>query len=80
MPVLVLQLKMEMTMSKGQISIKTPNPKCLLFLKIDQLMYLAAGFYLSEAPDPLPPPHWYTTYEYMYPCTYSHREGGREVD
>jgi hypothetical protein len=40
--------------SMDQISIKTPNPKCRLFLKIDQKRYLAAGFYL--APDPLPPP------------------------
>jgi hypothetical protein len=35
-----------------QISIKTPNPKCRLFLKIEQLRYLAAGVYLSEAPFP----------------------------
>ncbi len=40
-----------------QISIKTPNPKCRLFLKIDQLGYLAAGVYLSEVPDPPPPLH-----------------------
>ncbi len=33
-----------------QISLKTPNPKCRLFLKIDQERYLAAGVYLSEAP------------------------------
>jgi hypothetical protein len=26
-----------------QISIKTPNPKCRLFLKIDQQRYLAVG-------------------------------------
>jgi hypothetical protein len=37
-----------------QISIKTPNSKCRLFLKIDQSRYLAAGFYLPEATDPLP--------------------------
>ncbi len=37
-------------------------------------MYLAAGVYLSVAPDP-PPRH--TLYENKtYPCTYSHREGG----
>jgi hypothetical protein len=59
-----------------QISKKTSNPKCLLFLKIDQLWYLAAGVYLSEDPYPLPPSR-YALYEYMYPCTYSHREGGR---
>ncbi len=33
-----------------QISIKTPNPKCRLFLKTLQSRYLAAGVYLSEAP------------------------------
>jgi hypothetical protein len=37
-----------------QISLKTPNPKCRLFLKIHQERYLAAGVYLSEAPDPPP--------------------------
>jgi hypothetical protein len=64
-----------------QISIKTPNPKCRLFLKIDQERYLAAGVYLSEALAPISsPPPCYTLYEYMYPCTYSHREGGRGVD
>jgi hypothetical protein len=40
--------------SMDQISKKTPNPKCRLFLKID--LYLAAGVYLSEAPIPPPPP------------------------
>ncbi len=35
-----------------QISIKTPNPKCRLFLKFYQLRYLAAGVNLSEAPSP----------------------------
>jgi hypothetical protein len=35
--------------------------------------------YMSEAPDP-PPPPCYTVYKYMYPCTYSHREGGRGAD
>jgi hypothetical protein len=34
-----------------QISIKTPNLKCRLFLN----RYLAAGVYLSEAPIPFPP-------------------------
>jgi hypothetical protein len=37
---------------------------------------MAAGVYVSEAPIPLTPPPRYTLYEYMYPCTYSHREGG----
>jgi hypothetical protein len=59
-----------------QIPIKTPNPKCRLFLKIDhyQQRYLAAGVYLSEAPDSLPPTvtHCMNTYR----CTYSHREVG----
>jgi hypothetical protein len=36
--------------SMDQITIKTPNPKCRLFLKIDLLRDLAAGVYLSEAP------------------------------
>jgi hypothetical protein len=36
-----------------QICIKTPNPKCRLFLKMYQQRYLAAGVYLSEAPSPL---------------------------
>ncbi len=37
-------------------------------------MYLAAGGYLSEAPDP---PPFYTLYELnTYPCTYLHMEGG----
>jgi hypothetical protein len=35
-----------------QISVKTPNPKCQLFLKIYQWRYLAAGVHLSEAPAP----------------------------
>jgi hypothetical protein len=37
-----------------QISIKTPNPKCRLFLKIDKYRYLVAGVCLSEASDPFP--------------------------
>ncbi len=44
-----------MVQGMDQISTKSPNTKCRLFLKIDQLRYLAAGVYLSEAPDPLPP-------------------------
>ncbi len=35
-----------------QITIKTPNPKGRLFLKIDLERDLAAGVYLSEAPSP----------------------------
>jgi hypothetical protein len=63
-----------MVVTMDQISKETPNPKCQLFLKIDQKRYLAEGVYLSEAHDPLPP--CYTLNEYMYPCTYSHKEGG----
>jgi hypothetical protein len=33
-----------------QITIKTPNPKCRLFLK--KVLDLAAGVYLCEAPSP----------------------------
>jgi hypothetical protein len=33
-----------------QMTIKTPNPKFRLFLKIDLERDLAAGVYLSEAP------------------------------
>ncbi len=35
-----------------QITKKTPNPKCRLFLKILPAKDLAAGVYLSEAPFP----------------------------
>ncbi len=57
-----------------QISLKTPNPKCRLFLTIDQKRYLAAGVNMSEVPYPLRCN--IVLYEYMYPCTYSHREVG----
>jgi hypothetical protein len=59
-----------------QISIKTPNPKCRIFFKIDQQSYLAAGFHLSEARDHLPSPPPVTHCMNTYPCTYSHRGGG----
>jgi hypothetical protein len=36
--------------SMDRIALKTPNPKCRLFLKIEG--YLAACVYLSEAPSP----------------------------
>jgi hypothetical protein len=64
--------------SMDQISIKTPNPKCRLFLKIYQERYLAAGVYLSEAPDPLPPTPSYTLYEYipLYIFTQGRGRGG----
>jgi hypothetical protein len=46
------------------------------FLKIDQQRYLAAGVYLSKAPNPLPPvTHRMNTYN----CSYSHREGGEGI-
>jgi hypothetical protein len=48
----------------GQISKKTSNTKCRLFLKVEQLGYLAAGVYLSE--DPYPPPSRYTLYALYY--------------
>jgi hypothetical protein len=38
--------------SQGPNIYKDTKPKCRLFLKIDQLRYLAAGVYLSEAPSP----------------------------
>ncbi len=41
-----------------------PNPKCRLFLQIDQQTYLAAGDYLSEAPIPSSHPR-YTLYKYV---------------
>ena len=62
-----------------QISLKTPNPKCRLFLKIDQERYLAAGVYLSEAPDPLPPP-CYSLYEYIPLYLFKQGKGGRWVN
>ncbi len=56
------------------ITIKTPNPK---FLRIDQERYLAAGVYLSEAPDPLPPPPpRYTLYEYILLYLFTQGRGG----
>jgi hypothetical protein len=57
-----------------QISVKMPNTKCRLFLNIYQQRYLAAGVYLSEAPNHLPPPVTHCMNTYL--CTYSHMEGG----
>jgi hypothetical protein len=54
--------------SVDQVSIKTPHPNCRLFLKIDQLRYLAAGVYLSEAPDLLFPRD--TLYDYTHTPLY----------
>jgi hypothetical protein len=56
--------------------IKTPNPKCRLFLKIYQYRYLAAGEYLSDAPSPYKAP--YSPPHTLYTCvqyTYSYRDG-----
>jgi hypothetical protein len=39
-------------------------------------MYLAAGAYLSEAPDPLPPPPNYTMNEYSTPGLIHTGKGG----
>jgi hypothetical protein len=58
-----------------QISIKTPNLKCRLFLK----GYLAAGVYLSEAPDPLSP-LCYTLYEYSTPVLIHIGKGGWGIE
>jgi hypothetical protein len=59
---------------------KDTKPLKSAFLKIDLLRKLAEGFYLSEAPDPLPPR--YTLYEnvlniplYLFP----QGKGGRGV-
>ncbi len=62
-------------LSTDQISVKTLNPKCWLFLKIDQLIYLAAGVYLSEAPNPPPS---VTLCMNTYRCTYHTGKVGRE--
>ncbi len=63
--------------STDQISAKSKDTKSLMsaFLKSDQLRYLVAGVYLSEAPRS-PPPSPVTHCMNTYPCTYSHREGG----
>ncbi len=60
-----------------QISTKTPNPKCRLFLKLTSKGTWGQVFICLRPPFPSPP--CYTLYEYMYPCTYSHREGGGGV-
>ncbi len=55
---------------------KTPNPKCGLFLKIDQDRYLAAVVYLSEAPfppDPILPPN--TLYTCVHCTVYLFTQG-----
>ncbi len=48
----------------GPYIYKDTKPLMSVFFRIGQLRYLAAGVYLSEAPDPLPPPR-YTLYEYI---------------
>ncbi len=59
-----------------QKSIKTPNPKCRLFLKLTIKGTWRHVFICQR----LPIPPCYTMYEYMYPYTYSHREEGGGVD
>ena len=68
-----------MVASMDQISKKIPNPKCRLFLKIDQKRYLAAGAYLSEAPGPRPPPPRYRLYEYIPLYLFTQGRGGGGV-
>jgi hypothetical protein len=46
--ILVLSYILLKQINMDQISIKTPNPKCRLFLKID----LTAGVYMSDVPYP----------------------------
>ncbi len=60
-----------------QISTKTPNPKCRLFLKID-LVKVLGGRCLSVWGPWSPPPllHTVCKHTHTYPCTYPHREGG----
>jgi hypothetical protein len=48
-----------------QISIMSPSPKCWLFFKIDQQRYSEACVYLSTVRPPIPPPLFYTLYEYI---------------
>jgi hypothetical protein len=51
------------------------KPYCRLFLKVYQYWYLAAGVYLSEAPDPPPPYYTDTLYENL-PLYLFTQEGG----
>jgi hypothetical protein len=67
-----------------QISKKKPNPKCRLFLKIYSkgTWRQVSTVYLSEAPDPLPPPR-YTLYgmntiHTLYILTLGRGGGGSE--
>ncbi len=59
-----------------QISKKTPNPKCRLFLKNLLLKVLVGKCSSLWGPRSPPPSPCYTLYEYMYPCTYSPCFGG----
>ncbi len=57
-----------------QISKKTPNPKCRLFLKLTSKLTWGQVF-MCLWPLPHPPPR-NTLYGYStHPCSYSHREG-----
>jgi hypothetical protein len=65
-----------------QISMKTPSTKFRLFLKIDQLRYLAAGVYLSESQNPpmipySPPPHTHCIRVFSILIHTGKREGGQ---
>ncbi len=60
-----------------QITIKTPNPKGRLFLKIDLQWNLAAGFYLSEAPSLL---IHTVQYKFMPLYLFTHEKGRRGED
>ncbi len=49
------------------------------FLEIDQKRYLAAGVYLSEAPDPLHPPVTHCMTEYPCPVHIHTGKEGRGI-
>ncbi len=55
---------------------KDTKPKRRLFLNSDQKRYLAAGVYLSEAPDPLPSPPLHTVWIHT-PVLIHTGKGGR---
>ncbi len=56
-----------------QTSIKTPNPRCRLFLKLPTKGTWRQVFICLRPP--IPPPR-YTLYEYMYPCVLVHTGKG----
>jgi hypothetical protein len=60
---------------RTQITIKTPNPKCQLFLKCTSKGTWRRQVFIGlrpRSPPPTPVTHWMNT----DPCTYSHRDGG----